>query len=40
MCKEMPGIPLNRVVDPKRRINIKNGGPKRKRWKRRSTRGR
>jgi hypothetical protein len=35
MCKEMPVIPVNRVVDPKRRIG-KNGGPRR----RRGTRGR
>jgi hypothetical protein len=34
MCKEMPVIPVNRVVDPKRIIG-KNGGP---RW-RRGTRG-
>jgi hypothetical protein len=34
MCKEMPVIPVNKVVDPKR-IIIKNGGPRR----RRGTRG-
>jgi hypothetical protein len=27
-CKEMPVIPLNKVVDPKRIIR-KNGGPRR-----------
>jgi hypothetical protein len=35
MCKEMPVIPLNKVVDPKKN-NGKNGGPRR----RRGTRGR
>jgi hypothetical protein len=30
MSKEMPVIPVNRVVDPKR-ITIKNGGPRRRR---------
>jgi hypothetical protein len=35
MCKEMPVIWVNRVVDPKRVIG-KNGGPRR----RRSTSGR
>jgi hypothetical protein len=35
MCKEMPVILVNRVVDTKRIIG-KNGGPRR----RRSTRGR
>jgi hypothetical protein len=30
MCKEMPVIPVNRVVD-KRRIIGKNGGPRRRR---------
>jgi hypothetical protein len=35
MCKEMPVIPVNRVVDNKRIIGI-NGGPRR----RRGTRGR
>jgi hypothetical protein len=34
MCKEMPVIPVNKVVDPKR--IIKNGRPRR----RRGTRGR
>jgi hypothetical protein len=34
MCKEIPAIPVNRVVDPKRIIG-KNGGPRR----RRGTRG-
>jgi hypothetical protein len=34
MCKEMPVIPVNRVVDKKR--IIKQGGPRR----RRGTRGR
>jgi hypothetical protein len=34
MCKEVPVIPVNRVVDPKRIIG-KNGGPRR----RRGTRG-
>jgi hypothetical protein len=34
MCKEMPVIPVNRVVDPKRKAG-KNGGPRR----RRGTRG-
>jgi hypothetical protein len=34
MCKEMPFIPVNKVVDPKRIIR-KNGGPRR----RRGTRG-
>jgi hypothetical protein len=34
MCKEMPAIPVNRAVDPKRIIG-KNGGPRR----RRGTRG-
>jgi hypothetical protein len=34
MCKEMPVIPVNKVVDPKRIIG-KNGGPRR-----RGTRGR
>jgi hypothetical protein len=29
MCKEMPVIPVNRVVDTKR-INGKNGGPRRR----------
>jgi hypothetical protein len=36
MCKEMPVIPVNKVVDPKRIIGKKNGGPRR----RRGTRGR
>jgi hypothetical protein len=35
MCKEMPVIPFDKVVDPKR-IIVKNGGPRR----RRITRGR
>jgi hypothetical protein len=35
MCKELPVILVNKVVDPKR-INGKNGGPRR----RRGTRGR
>jgi hypothetical protein len=35
MCKEMPVILVNKVVDPKRIIR-KNGGPRR----RRGTRGR
>jgi hypothetical protein len=35
MCKEMPVIPVNKVVDPKRIIE-KNGGQRR----RRGTRGR
>jgi hypothetical protein len=35
MCKEMPVIPVERVVD-KKRILIKTGGPRR----RRGTRGR
>jgi hypothetical protein len=35
MCKDMPVIPVNRVVD-KKRIIRKNGGPGR----RRGTRGR
>jgi hypothetical protein len=35
MCKEMPVIPVNRVMDPKRIIR-KNGRPRR----RRGTRGR
>jgi hypothetical protein len=30
MCKEMPVIPVNKVVDPKRIIR-KNGGPRRSR---------
>jgi hypothetical protein len=30
MCKEMPVIPVNKVVDPKRIIG-KNGGPRRRR---------
>jgi hypothetical protein len=30
MCKEMPVIPVNRVVE-KKRIIRKNGGPRRKR---------
>jgi hypothetical protein len=30
MCKEMPVIPVSRVVDPKR-IIIKNGGLRRRR---------
>jgi hypothetical protein len=30
MCKEMRVIPVNRVVD-KKRIIIKNGGPRRRR---------
>jgi hypothetical protein len=34
MCKELPVIPVNKVVDPKRIIG-KNGGPRR----RRGTRG-
>jgi hypothetical protein len=34
MCKEMPVIPVNKVVDPKQVIG-KNGGPRR----RRGTRG-
>jgi hypothetical protein len=34
LCKEMPVIPVNKVVDPKRIIG-KNGGPRR----RRGTRG-
>jgi hypothetical protein len=34
MCKELPVIPVNKVVDPKRIIR-KNGGPRR----RRGTRG-
>jgi hypothetical protein len=34
MCKEMPVIPVNKVVDPKRIIGT-NGGPRR----RRGTRG-
>jgi hypothetical protein len=34
MCKKMPVIPVNKVVDPKRIIG-KNGGPRR----RRGTRG-
>jgi hypothetical protein len=34
MCKEMPVIPINKVVDEKRIIR-KNGGPRR----RRGTRG-
>jgi hypothetical protein len=29
MCKEMPVIPVNMVVDPKRIIG-KNGGPRRR----------
>jgi hypothetical protein len=29
MCKEMPVIPVNKVVDPKRIIE-KNGGPRRR----------
>jgi hypothetical protein len=33
MCKEMPVIPVDRVVDTKR-IIVKNGGPTRKRDKR------
>jgi hypothetical protein len=37
MCKEMPAIPVDRVVDKKRVIGRrKNGGPRR----RRGTRGR
>jgi hypothetical protein len=36
MCKEMPVIPVDRVVDKKRIIGNKNGGPRR----RRGTRGR
>jgi hypothetical protein len=36
MCKEMPVILVNKVVDPKRIIG-KNGGPRRRR---RGTRGR
>jgi hypothetical protein len=36
MCKEMPLIPVNRVVDKKRIIGGKYGGPRR----RRGTRGR
>jgi hypothetical protein len=35
MCKEMPVIPVNKVVDPKRIIR-KNGGLRRRR---RGTRG-
>jgi hypothetical protein len=35
MCKEMPVIPVNKVVDQKRIIE-KNGGPRR----RKGTRGR
>jgi hypothetical protein len=35
MCKELPVILVNKVVDPKRIIG-KNGGP----WMRRATRGR
>jgi hypothetical protein len=34
MCKEMPVIPVNKVVDPQKIIG-KNGGPRR----RRGTRG-
>jgi hypothetical protein len=34
-CKEVPVIPVNKVVDPKKN-NRKNGGPRR----RRGTRGR
>jgi hypothetical protein len=30
MCKEIPAIPVNKVVDPKRIIG-KNGGPRRRR---------
>jgi hypothetical protein len=30
MSKEMPVIPISRLVDPKR-INGKNGGPRKKR---------
>jgi hypothetical protein len=30
MCKEMPVIPVNKVVDPKRIIG-KNGGPRTRR---------
>jgi hypothetical protein len=30
MCKEMPVIPVNRAVDPKKNIQ-KNGGPRRRR---------
>jgi hypothetical protein len=30
MCKEMPVIPVSRMVDPKRIIR-KNGGPRRRR---------
>jgi hypothetical protein len=36
ICQEMPVIPVNKVVDPKRIIG-KNGGPRRRR---RGTRGR
>jgi hypothetical protein len=36
MCKELPVIPVNKVVDPKRIIGI-NGGSRRRR---RDTRGR
>jgi hypothetical protein len=32
MCKEMPVIPVNKVVDPKNN-NQKNGGPRRRRHK-------
>jgi hypothetical protein len=31
MCKEMLVIQVNKVVDPKRRIIRKNGGPRRRR---------
>jgi hypothetical protein len=34
MCKEMPVIPVNKVVDSKRIIR-KNGGPRRRRRGRR-----
>jgi hypothetical protein len=36
MCKEIPVIPVNKVVNPKRIIIGKNGRPRR----RRGTRGR
>jgi hypothetical protein len=36
MCKEMTVIPVDKVVDPKRIVGGKNGGPRR----RRGTRGR
>jgi hypothetical protein len=30
MCKEMPVIPVNKVVDPKRIIGTRNGGQRRR----------